>query len=341
MKVLKWLLILIVATAAALVGVGFFLPDHAHVERSIVIDRPGATVFTVLNGFRRFNEWSPWANLDPKAITTYEGPPIGVGSKMSWASDDPNVGSGSQEILEAESPSFIKVRLIFADFDSDNLATYKLVPEGAGTKLTWAYDSDFRGDLMGRWFGTMLDSMLGPDYEKGLAKLKAIVELLPATDLAGLDVQVVDMKPIAIAAVSGTTTTEPADIHKSLTDAYAKVTAAMAANGLNAAEAPLAITTRWSPKDKVYEFIAGIPVDKADAALPDGEVRMLATPGGLTLRVKHVGPYAGLSATYDKLMAWEQAAGFKDNGGPWEQYVTDPANTPEADLVTLVQLPVK
>lgn len=341
MKVLKWLVILIVATAAGLVGVGFFLPDHAHVERSIVIDRPPATVFTVLDGFRRFNDWSPWANLDPKTITTYEGPSIGVGAKMSWASEDPNVGSGSQEILEAESPSFIKVRLIFADFDSDNVATYRLAPEGTGTKLTWAYDSDFRGDLMGRWFGRMLDSMLGPDYEKGLAKLKTIVELMPAVDIAGLDVQVLDMKPIAIAAVSGTTTTDAADIREAMAEAFAKVNAALTANALKAAEAPLAITKKWSPQEKVYEYVAGIPVDPPDAVLPDGDVRMAATPSGLTLRVKHVGPYAGLSATYDKLMAWERVAGFKDNGGPWEQYVTDPGSQPEAELVTLVHLPVQ
>ncbi|HKY90803.1 MAG TPA: SRPBCC family protein [Nevskiaceae bacterium] len=341
MKVLKWLLILIVAGAAALAGIGFFLPDKAHVERSIVIDRPPATVYTVLNGFRRFNEWSPWANLDPKAITTYEGPPIGVGSKMSWASEDPNVGSGSQEILEVEAPSFIKLRLIFADFESDNTATYKLEPEGAGTKLTWSYDTDFRGDLMGRWFGTMLDSMLGPDYEKGLAKLKGLVEMAPAVDLAGFDVQVEDMKPIAIASVAGTTTTEPADIGKSLGEAYAKITAAMTANGLKQAQAPLAITRKWAPKEKVYEYVAGIPVDKADAALPDGDVKMSATPSGLTLKVKHVGPYDQLTATYDKLMAWEQIAGFKDNGGPWEQYVSDPGSTPAAELVTLVHLPVK
>lgn len=263
MKILKWLLIVIVASIAALVGIAFFLPDHAHVERSIVIERPPATVFTLLNGFRRFNEWSPWADLDPKAITTYEGPVVGVGSKMSWTSEDPNVGAGSQEILEAQAPSFIKVRLIFADFESDNVATYRLAPEGAGTKVTWAYDTDFRGNLMGRWFGMMLDSMLGPDYEKGLAKLKTVVETLPATDVAGLEVQVEDL--------------EEADTGKA----------------------------------------------------------------GLTLTVKHVGPSEALPATYEKLTAWKQAAGFKDNGAPWEQPVSDPASTPAAELVTLVHLPVK
>ena len=47
--------------------VGGFLPNVITVERSISVNRPAATLFTVLNGFKLFNDWSPWVDMDPNA----------------------------------------------------------------------------------------------------------------------------------------------------------------------------------------------------------------------------------------------------------------------------------
>lgn len=179
MRVLRGLLIGLVVLIAALIGVGMILPDHAHVERSIVIDAPPAEVFAALNGFASFNQWSPWAELDPDAQFTREGPETGVGARQGWRSEDQSVGSGSQEIVESTPNSLIRMKLVFEGFDSDNLATYTLIPEGQGTRVIWSYDSNFKGHLMNRYFGLMLDGMLGPDYERGLSKLKAMLENPP------------------------------------------------------------------------------------------------------------------------------------------------------------------
>ena len=94
MNILKKVSIIIVALVAGLFAVGLVLPKTAHVERSIVIEAPPVMVFTVLNGFRQFSRWSPWADIDPNATTTLEGPEAGVGSKMSW-SGNAEVGTGS------------------------------------------------------------------------------------------------------------------------------------------------------------------------------------------------------------------------------------------------------
>ncbi len=73
MTLLKRLSMLLLALLVLLVGVAFVMPDQAHGERSIVIDRPPSMVFGVLNGFKRFNDWSPWAGLDPNAVMTRSG----------------------------------------------------------------------------------------------------------------------------------------------------------------------------------------------------------------------------------------------------------------------------
>jgi uncharacterized protein YndB with AHSA1/START domain len=179
MRLLKALIISAIVLIAGALVIGFLLPDRAHIERSVVIEAPPETVFGVLNGFARFNEWSPWAELDPNTQYTRGGPETGVGARQAWRSEDPSVGAGSQEIIESTPHSLIRMKLVFEGFDSDNVASYVLAAEGEKTKLTWSYDSEFKGNLMSRYFGLLLDGMIGPDYERGLTKLKALLEAPP------------------------------------------------------------------------------------------------------------------------------------------------------------------
>lgn len=182
MKILKWLVLGTVALVLGLVAVGFVLPDTAHVQRSATINVPPSQLFEVLNGFKQAQEWSPWAKLDPQMQITYSGPDSGKGAMMMWKSENPAVGAGSQQIIESEPDKRIRLKLFFADFNSENYAQFLLEPEGDGTRLTWSYDTTFGGNILGRYFGLMLDGMVGPDYERGLANLKQYVESKPAPD---------------------------------------------------------------------------------------------------------------------------------------------------------------
>jgi hypothetical protein len=63
---------------------------------------------------------------------------------------------------------------------SQATAGYRLVAEGSGTRVTWSMDSAHGYNPINRWFGTFpLDSVVGKDYQKGLAKLEAILESRP------------------------------------------------------------------------------------------------------------------------------------------------------------------
>lgn len=177
MKLLRRALAVLVVLGLLLVAGSMLLPASTHVERSVVIDRPPAQVFSVVNSFQRFREWSPWAAYDPDAKYTFEGPASGVGARMTWAGNR-SVGSGSQEIVESLPSSRVGIAL---NFDGSLAqAAYTLAPEGNGTRLTWSFDSRHGYNPMSRMFGLLFDRMIGPDYEKGLAKLKALLESEPA-----------------------------------------------------------------------------------------------------------------------------------------------------------------
>jgi uncharacterized protein YndB with AHSA1/START domain len=171
LKAIVWILAILVVV---FVGGGYLLPDEVTVQRQVVINAPPEKVFSLVEGYKRFNEWSPWAELDPKTQYTFEGPDTGIGATMRWASNDPNVGAGSQTITEHVPNSHVGAYLDFGAMGKSQ-SSWDLKPEGAGTSATWSFRMKLEG-LMDRWFGLLMDRFIGPDYEKGLGRLKALAE---------------------------------------------------------------------------------------------------------------------------------------------------------------------
>jgi hypothetical protein len=71
------------AVTALAVVVSLLLPGSAEAERSITVAATPATVFTLLDGFTRFAEWSPSHDLDPAPASTLDGPEHGVGAAIA------------------------------------------------------------------------------------------------------------------------------------------------------------------------------------------------------------------------------------------------------------------
>ena len=174
MAILKRVTIGLVALIVLVVVMGFLMPRQVHVERSIVINAPQAQLFDALNSFKRFNEFSPWAALDPDTQYTYEGPESGVGAKMSLVSSDPELGSGTNEIVESRSPDLIRTRLNFGGQPAE--ATFTFEPADRTTRVTWGFDGDLGNNPVMRLVGLMFDKWIGEDYEKGLARMKQVME---------------------------------------------------------------------------------------------------------------------------------------------------------------------
>ena len=178
MKLLRRLVYVVAAALAVLLTIGLLLPDSAHVERSVTTSASPQTVYGLVDGYARFNEWSPWADLDPATRYTYSGPPTGVGARLEWRSDKPEVGSGSQEIVAVEPGRRVTTKL---DFGTQGTATstMSIEPEGTGSRITWSIDASFEGRFLERYFGLFFDRLIGPDYEKGLSRLAALAEATP------------------------------------------------------------------------------------------------------------------------------------------------------------------
>ncbi|MEM8983874.1 MAG: SRPBCC family protein [Pseudomonadota bacterium] len=338
---MKWVRRLVV-TLAVLLGVilvyAYTLPAESRVERTIVIDRPAATVFAQLNDFHQFNRWSPWYDLAPDA-TTYEftGPRRGVGAVMRWESTDPSVGSGMQRITVSESPRHLETALEFDGF-GENTAGFDLKTVADGTEVTWYLTQDNGYDPASRIIGSLLDRFVGPDYERGLSKLKTVTEQLPADDFAGLTVAEVEVAPTTWLLASAAAEPTADAVSAALSQAFFAVVNAIQQAGLERTGPALRVERGFDGGRA--RFDAGIPVTGAVDGVTATDVRVVEAYSGLALRTVHTGSYDGLTAAHAQLAAYAAAHGYDGAGDAWEVYVSDPTEVPEDQLITEVYRPV-
>ncbi len=150
--------------------------DTFTIERSTTIGAPAAAIFERLVDFHRWGEWSPWEDLDPAMARTFSGAEAGVGAVYEW-SGNKKAGSGRMEVLEADAPGAATIDLQFLKpFKAHNVIRFTLVEDVGATAVTWTMTgpTTFMTKVMGIF--KSMDSMVGPDFEKGLAQLKAAAE---------------------------------------------------------------------------------------------------------------------------------------------------------------------
>lgn len=339
-RVLFWVLLLLVV---GLVVGAFLLPERASAERSILIERPPSVIYGLVDGYSRFNEWSPWAELDPATVYTYGGPRDGVGAQMTWKSQDPSVGSGEQSIVEADPYARIVTRVVF-DGRQESTSILSLEPVESGTKVIWRLDADFPlrldgnfgNDLVGRWFSRLLDRFVGADYERGLAKLKALAESLPSTDLAGLEATISDVQEGPAYSVSGLEAgTDLASTLAVLEPAIAELMAFIEAEGITLQGRPTAVVRGHG--DGRWQFDLRVPVSRNDAIAP-GRISPSTIPAGRAVDVANAGSWDDLEATHAKAEAWLAVEGLQETGAREEHYLTIPLAAKDGSVSANVRL---
>ena len=175
MRILRNILIGLVVLIAALAAGAYLLPRNVIVEREITIDAAPADVYAHVQSLQAFTEWSPWQDRDPNMTVNFSGPEAGVGNVMEWQSDVPEVGNGRQEIIAVSENAEVRTALDFGSMGTAE-AWWLLADADGATTVTWGLDADMGNTPMGRWFGLMMDDLVGGDYDAGLLNLKTLVE---------------------------------------------------------------------------------------------------------------------------------------------------------------------
>jgi hypothetical protein len=146
------------------------------VSRSTTIEADPARVHDLIDDFHRWTAWSPWEDVDPNLSRTYTGPSSGVGAHYAWRGNR-KAGEGSMEIT-GSSPERIEIELAFMKpMRSTQQVEFVLTPTASGTDVTWRMSGQVEGVMMSLFSKVMpMDRLVGKDFEKGLARLKAVAE---------------------------------------------------------------------------------------------------------------------------------------------------------------------
>lgn len=171
----------IVAAVLLLIAAVAMQPAGFKVKRTVLIAAPPAAIFPQVHDFHRWNDWSPWAKMDPDMKQTFEGAASGVGAVQTW--DGKKCGTGRSTIVESAPNARVLVKLEFMKpWVATNFVEFLLEPEEEGTRVTWTMTG--RKNFVMKAFSMVcnLDKTIGKDFEKGLVGIKGIVEAPAAAD---------------------------------------------------------------------------------------------------------------------------------------------------------------
>ncbi len=312
MRHLIEILLAIVATIVVLLLIGLFLPGggHGHVERSIIIERPPSHVFDVLNSYKRFNEWSPWAKKDLAASYSFEGPVTGQGAVMTWSGNE-EVGSGRFEIIESTPTSLVKM-VQRVTGGRTGTVTFDVGSTDLGVKVTWKYDVELGGNPIERIKGKYLDSSIGGDYQYGLMRLKALIESSAyARDYSDITITTQDLIAGPALKHAGMvevySSTDFPDLNAGVADSMTKLQAFVDRNKLTVT-GPAQVHVTLKERYRLGYHVV-LPVDRNDVPM-QGDIEAAQTLGGQVLVAEHVGERRKSNVTFEKLQAYASINGL-------------------------------
>jgi hypothetical protein len=160
---------------AGVLALAFTKPDEFRVQRSITVNAPQPVVFELVNDYRNWGAWSPWEKKDPAMKRSYSGPSSGKGAFYAWDGNG-EVGKGSMLITEA-TPSQVSLNLDFEKpFEGHNKVVFAMESKGLTTDVTWSMAGP--SPLITKVIQVFcnMDTMIGAEFEKGLAAMKVEAE---------------------------------------------------------------------------------------------------------------------------------------------------------------------
>lgn len=340
MKILKYILLLVLIVV---IGGAIYLATldgNYNIERSKVINAPVEQVYNKVNDFKTWESWSPWLYKDPTTKLTFGAITSGTGASYSWESDHKDVGAGSMETIEAVANESLSQRISFTKpWEQESSIYWRFKPAQGGTEVTWGMKGEM--PFMARYMAAKMDEFVGPDYEKGLAKLDSVIQL---------DKQKYSVEVQGETSHSGgyylynTTSCKIDEMPVKMAEMMPKVGSYAMKNKITMAGPAFALYHKYDQENNAVIFSCAVPV--ADRVITDKDSGIQT---GLLRPFKAIkttlkGDYKNLAeawTTTEKYIAENNLS--RVEGIPaLEVYTNDPMNFPNpADWVTEIYIPIK
>jgi effector-binding domain-containing protein len=333
MKTFKRIIIGLVILIIVLIVISFLLPKSYKVERVVYIKADKSVIFNLTSNFTKWDLWTPWTKaIDSTANFELVGEEGKVGTQWKWTGKV--LGNGEMTITEILSDELIAYDLSFDNGKYQSKGKLVIEAEGDSSKVSWIDEGDLGYNPIARYMGLFMDKMMGPDFEKGLAKLKKVAEVRnnwPKIEEKMMPEQVV----LLIRDSAG-----PATYGQIMGKAFGEVMGFVKSNKLVCTSTPFAIYLRWDSVTMFSVMDLGVAVEKAEQG--KGRVRVEKIPSQQVAIAHYFGAYNKTAPIYYILDQYIKESGKQQAGGPWEIYITDPTTVKDtAQWATDILFPVK
>jgi effector-binding domain-containing protein/uncharacterized protein YndB with AHSA1/START domain len=333
MKTFKRIIVIILAIILLLILVAYILPKTYKVERSVYIPAKPELIYDLTSNFNKWMLWVPWTKeLDSTAVFTLEGAEGQVGSVWRW--DGKKMGNGQMTATKFVPSQSIEYDLEFDHGKYRSKGKILIEKDADSCKVSWIDEGDLGYNPINRYFGLLMDKMMGPDFQKGLEKLKSVCQsraLWPRIDEKVMPEQTV----ILVRDSAG-----PDSYSKVMNKGFTELMSAAKNSKLKIVGPAFAVYVKYDTVSMFGVFDMGFPVEKAEKGF--ARVRVEKIPAQKVVMAYYFGPYDKTADTYRYLDQYIKEAGLVQAGGPWEIYVSDPSMEKDpSKLETHIAFPVK
>jgi effector-binding domain-containing protein len=234
---------------------------------------------------------------------------------MVWKWNGEEMGNGAMTSTEYQPGKLLAYDLSFDEgkFMSKGKIT---IEAGDSCKVTWTDEGDLGYNPISRYMGLLMDRMMGPDFEKGLAKLKKVAENRkdwPLIEQVTIPAQTV----IMVLDSAG-----PAEYAAIMGKAYGELYGFLRTNKLVQKGNPFATYLKWDSVTLFSVMNICIPVENAGSG--KGRVQVVEIPEFKAVKAIYFGAYDKMEPAYRAVAQYISEAGLTEIGGPSEIYITSP-----------------
>jgi effector-binding domain-containing protein len=333
MKIFKKIGIWILIIIAILIIISFLLPRSYKVERITYIKAKRSVIHNLTSNFKKWDLWTPWTKAsDSTAVFELVGFDGQVGTQWKWTGKV--LGNGEMIVTEIIPDELIAYDLSFNEGKYQSKGKLVIEAKGDSSKVSWFDEGDLGYNPISRFMGLFMDKMMGPDFEKGLSKLKKVAE--ERNNWPEIEEKMMPEQMVLVVRDSA----GPATYGQIMGKAFGEVMNFVKNNKLVCRSAPFAIYLKWDSVTMNSVMDLGMAVEKAEKG--KGRIRVEKIPAMKVLIAHYFGPYDKTASVYYAMEKYIKESGMEETGGPWEIYVTDPTQEKDPMKVqTDIMFPVK
>lgn len=323
-------LISLVLVVVLFAVVALFLPAKRTVEFKTESNRPISTVYDVLNGFNRFDEWNVLRS-DSLLKSQVSDPATGVGATLTYNSLTRSTGSGKWQLVESVPEKLVKYKIEDNSQGHDKtLSIYlgRTGPNNKNTEIVEVYEVDYGWNLLGRYAGLYVDRNVGDKMKSGGKRLNTFLATIPKLSYADREnpITFIDLPATNVLTSTVIAKRDNNEIALAITNKMAWINKIIAANGLKAA-GPMRIVTNELTSDS-YSFDVMQPISKDGQTTGDWnivteqEVVFEQLPAGRAVTTDYSGYATGLQGEREVIRAWALVNGVTTRDRGYDEYLS-------------------